>query len=242
VNVRDYLDRIQVDHVPEPTLAGLEKLHEQHLMNAPFENLDIHRGVPIVLDLEKILEKIVTRRRGGFCYELNAAFAWLLTELGYDVTMLSAEVARPDGTFGIPFDHMTLGVEIDGAPWLADVGFGEGFLRPIPLDDRASGDYHLAREEDVWFLLHGKTVKYRFTLAPRKLHEYEAACTYQQTSDESTFTQRVFVTRATPDGRVTLTRERLIRSRGRGKSQSSIVDAAAWRNALETHFGIVLES
>ena len=72
VNVRAYLERIDADPNPEPTLATLRTLHEQHLISVPFENLDIHFGVPIVLDQDKILAKVVTRRRGGFCYELNA--------------------------------------------------------------------------------------------------------------------------------------------------------------------------
>lgn len=241
MNVRDYLDRIQVDEPGEPSLENLRKLHEQHLYTAPFENLDISRGVEIVLDRDKILDKIVNRRRGGFCYELNGAFAWLLTELRYDVTLLSASVARPDGSFGIEFDHMCLRVDLDDAPWLADVGFGDNFLHPIPLDDAAEGDYRLMRAAGVWTLVHDAEPKYRFELTPRELHDYEAACRYQQTSEDSPFTQRVVTTRATPEGRLTLTPERLIQRRGSEKTESPIADDNEWRQALEEHFGIVLE-
>ena len=241
MNVRDYLDRIRVDEPGEPSLESLRKLHESHLYTAPFENLDIPRGVKIVLDLDRIFDKIVHRRRGGFCYELNGAFAWLLTELGYDVTMLAAAVARPDGSFGIEYDHMCLRVDIEGSPWLADVGFGDNFLHPVPLDDASSGDYRLARDGDVWSLMHGDEPKYRFELTPHELNEYEAACHYQQTSPESTFTQRVVTTRATPEGRITLTPERLIRHHGTEKTESPIADEAEWHRALEEHFGIVLE-
>jgi len=245
VNARDYLDRIEIGEVREPTLEALRKLHEQHLYTTPFENLDIHRGVPIVLDRGKILDKIVNRRRGGFCYELNGAFAWLLTELGYDVTMLSAAVARADGSFGIEFDHMCLRVDIDGASWLGDVGFGDSFLHPIPLDDSSGGEYRLirgGRDGEMWTLVHEDTPKYRFELTPRQLHEYEAACHYQQTSKESTFTQRVVTTRATPEGRLTLTPERMIRHRGGEKVESPIANEHEWHRALEEHFGIVLEN
>ncbi len=112
-------------------MDALRRLHVAHLRTVPFENLDIHRGVPIVLEQDRILKKLVTDRRGGFCYELNSGFAWLLSELGYRVTLLSAEVARPEGGFGIPFDHMALLVEADGGLWLADVGFGDSFLYPL---------------------------------------------------------------------------------------------------------------
>ncbi|GMR22229.1 MAG: arylamine N-acetyltransferase [Acidobacteriota bacterium] len=243
MHARDYLERIHADPNPEPTLATLGTLHEQHLYAVPFENLDIHFGVPIVLDQDKILAKVVTRRRGGFCYELNTAFAWLLAEIGYDVTMLSAEVSRPDGGFGIPFDHMVLEVDIDGSPWLVDVGFGDGFLHPIPLVENAEGEYRLARDGNDWFLTAGSTSKYRFTLTPRRLADYEDACRYHQSSDESMFTQRVVATRATPGGRITLTPKRLIRHHGTPgeRTEIPIANDTEWRHALEEHFDIVLE-
>ena len=243
MNVRAYLERIHAAPDPEPTLVTLRTLHERHLVSTPFENLDIHFGIPIVLDQDEILAKIVTRRRGGFCYELNGAFAWLLTELGYDVTMLSAEVARPDGGFGIPFDHMTLEVVIDGSPWLADVGFGDGFLHPIPLVENAEGDFRLTRDGHAWILAEGSASKYRFTRTPRRLEDFAAACRYHQSSDESTFTQRVVTTRATPEGRITLTPERLIRHGGDSNQriETPIGNDIEWRRALEEHFNLVLE-
>ena len=244
MNVRDYLNRIHADVDPEPTLPTLRTLHEQHLYAAPFENLDIHFGVPIVLDQDTILAKVVTRRRGGFCYELNGAFAWLLSELGYDVTMLSAEVARPHGGFGIPFDHMVLTVDIDGSSWLVDVGFGDGFLHPIPLVENADGDYRLTRDGDDWFLAQGSTTKYRFTREPRRLEDFSEACRYHQSSGDSVFTQRVVTTRATPGGRITLTQERLIRHGGipSERTETPIANDTEWRHALEEHFDIVLEN
>lgn len=238
--------RIQVDPdtklASQPTLDALFELHRQHLYTTPFENLDIYLGIPIVLDRDRILDKVVARRRGGFCYELNGAFAWLLEELGYDVTMLSAQVARPDGAFGIAFDHMTLQVAINDELWLADVGFGDSFVDPIPLDGRAEGDYQLTRDGETWTLAQGEALKYRFTLDPRRLEDYVDACHYQQTSKESTFTQRVVTTRATPDGRITLTRDRLIYHRGGETTETPVNGDDEWREALDEHFGIHLEN
>ena len=139
LDARDYLSRIGADRPNGPTLEALQDLHAAHLRAVPFENLDIYRGIPIVLDQERILKKVVSDHRGGFCYELNSAFHWLLTELGFRVTLLSAEVARPEGGFGIPFDHMTLLVEVGGVEWLADVGFGDSFLYPLRF---AENDIH----------------------------------------------------------------------------------------------------
>ncbi len=241
VDPRDYLERIRADRPRGATEASLAVLHEQHLSSVPFENLDIHYGIPIRLDLPAILDKIVRRRRGGFCYELNGAFSWLLGELGFRVTLLSAEVCRPDGGFGIPFDHMTLRVDLDQGVFLADVGFGDSFLRPLPLEPGGGSGYHLTREGEFWFLRHGDETKYRFTLEPRRLDEFRPGCLYHQSSPESTFTNRVVTTRATPSGRVTLTRERRILRDRRGATETPIESEEAWLRALADDFDIVLD-
>ena len=106
-----YLQRINYWGEQAPTAAALQALHRAHLLAVPFENLDIHLGRPIMLDQGALFDKIVTRRRGGFCYELNGLFALLLRGLGFDVTLLAAGVARADGGFGPEFDHLTLLVQ-----------------------------------------------------------------------------------------------------------------------------------
>jgi len=114
-------------------LQSLRRLHKKHLLSIPFENLDIHLGPPIILSEDAFYEKIITHRRGGFCYELNGSFAALLTSLGFNVRMLSARVARRNGGFTPEFDHMTLLVTMKDR-WVVDVGFGESFTEPKRLD------------------------------------------------------------------------------------------------------------
>ena len=97
------------------------------MLTVPFENLDISLGREIVLDPERFVEKIVGQRRGGFCYELNGAFATLLAAAGFRVTLLSARVSNEEGIAGKEFDHLTLRIDLEDA-WLADVGFGANFL------------------------------------------------------------------------------------------------------------------
>src|SRR5215213_6707253 len=135
MDVQAYLRRINYRGELAPTVATLRELHRAHLLAVPFENLDIHLGRAILLDQDALFDKIVTRRRGGFCYELNGLFALLLRELGFEVTLLSAGVARAGGGFGPEFDHLTLLVKVPSAEamalylpsasWLADVGFGD---------------------------------------------------------------------------------------------------------------------
>jgi N-hydroxyarylamine O-acetyltransferase len=158
MNSSVYLRRISYRGDHTPTTSTLEQLHRAHLLAVPFENLDIHLGRPIVLEQDALFDKIVTRRRGGFCYELNGLFALLLRDLGFEVTLLAAGVARADGGFGPEFDHLTLLVQSplsvasgqssqsaqpaipnlrspipnpQSPAWLADVGFGDSFRAPL---------------------------------------------------------------------------------------------------------------
>lgn len=248
MNIEAYLKRIHYDGSRLPTLANLIELHRTHLLNVPFENLDIHLARPIVLDEEKIIHKIVERRRGGFCYELNGAFCALLLGLGFEVSMLSAAVAGDEGRYGEPFDHMALLVELD-EPWLADVGFGDSFREPLRLNDRVEqqqGDdaYRLSdagehlilerREAGVW------NAQYRFTLQHYNLEDFSGMCHYHQTSPESTFTQRRTCTLATPDGRITVTGLRLITTIRGERQERELAGDDEWRAALGEHFGIEL--
>src|SRR5437763_17205555 len=150
MNVTAYLERINYHGATEPSAATLRDLHRAHLLTVPFENLDIHLGREIVLDDERLYSKVVERRRGGFCYELNGAFAALLSGLGFNVKKLAAGVGRADGSFGPMFDHMALMVELNER-WLADVGFGEGFREPLRLDEageqaQAFGAYRIRQD------------------------------------------------------------------------------------------------
>jgi len=151
-----YLQRINYDGPRTPSAETLRQLHLAHLLSVPFENLSIHWREPIVLSDDALFEKIVRRQRGGFCYELNGVFAALLRSLGFNVTMLSAEVANDKGEFGPPFDHMTLVVTLEDR-WLADVGFGDSFREPLLLDERepqVQGDDAFRIEETGTHLVH----------------------------------------------------------------------------------------
>ena len=136
-----YLDRIGAGRSAKPDTAALRSLHRAHLLAVPFENLSIHLGEPISLEHGELIDKIVARRRGGFCYELNGAFALLLGALGFDVRLLAARVFG-DGRLGPPFDHLALLVRaIDGdGPWLADVGFGDHSEFPLRFGERGKQD------------------------------------------------------------------------------------------------------
>src|SRR5262249_200260 len=139
-----YLDRIAVTRPPVLDEAALGLLHRAPQMAVPFENLSIDLAEPISLDEDALLGKIVTRRRGGFCYELNGAFALLLAALGGQVRRVAARVYG-DGRLSPPFDHLALVVRLaDGSgPRLAAVGFRSPSTHP-PRSDRRHRQGHPA--------------------------------------------------------------------------------------------------
>jgi N-hydroxyarylamine O-acetyltransferase len=124
-----YLERIGVHGHP-----SLAELHRAHLCSIPFENLDPHRGVPVSLDQEALERKLVTERRGGYCFEHNLLLKSALEALGAEVELVLARV-RAGAPYGAvrPRSHLLLRVQIDNAVWHADVGFGTSTpLEPIP--------------------------------------------------------------------------------------------------------------
>lgn len=249
MDIELYLKRINYDGPRDVSARTLRELHLAHLYAVPFENLSIHAHEPIVLDSEALFQKIVERRRGGFCYEANGAFASLLRALGFDVKMLSAEVARGRGEFSQPFDHMALMVTVDGERWLADVGFGESFLEPLRIDttdqqiqlDQAfkivadGGHLVLLR-----FMEDGWEPKYRFTLEPHEFADYEEMCRFHQTSPQSHFTQNRLCSLATPEGRKTLSGMRYIESARDGRAERTLETTQEYERILREQFGITM--
>jgi N-hydroxyarylamine O-acetyltransferase len=250
VDASSYLRRINYDGPPAPSAETLRQLHLAHLLSVPFENLSIHWREPIVLDDAALFEKIVRRKRGGFCYELNGLFAALLRSLGFNVTMLSAEVANAEGGFGPPFDHMTLMVTLDER-WLADVGFGDSFREPLLLDEREpqiqGNDAFIIEQTGTRFVMSRRVEngewhpQYRFSLEPHHYADYAAMCRFHQTSPESHFTQKRICSRATIEGRVSLSEMRLITTSGRERKEVELSSEPQYAGALLEKFGITIE-
>jgi N-hydroxyarylamine O-acetyltransferase len=191
---------------------------------------------------------VVTRRRGGFCYELNGLFAALLRDLGFRVTMLSAEVARQAGGFSPPYDHLALRVDLE-EPWLVDVGFGEGFRLPLRLDDtgdpmQGASSYLIIQDGEYRVLLRRHaggdwTPQFRFTLELHTLADFADRCRYHQTSPESSFTQGRICSLATPAGRISLSDMRLIFTTPAGRTETLLPGEADYTAALRNHFQVV---
>jgi N-hydroxyarylamine O-acetyltransferase len=245
-----YLRRIDAVRPPEANLASLAALQIAHLRHVPFENLDIQRGVPIVLDLESILDKVVTRARGGYCYELNSAFGALLVALGYQVDLVSARVARDGGVFSQDFAHMALIVTAADVSerLLVDVGFGDAFTQPLPLTTNCTFPdrdrmVQLRRIEGSWLYEEdrgqGWDAQYTFTLQPRRLHEFAAMNEWQQTSPESHFATGLICSLLTERGRETVAGDRLIVTEA-GHRHQRWLEPGEVEKTLRDRFGIAI--
>ncbi len=247
MEINAYIERIGYRGSRQPTAETLRQIHRAHLLAVPFENLDIPLGHPIVLSLESFYDKIVRRRRGGFCYELNGLFGWLLEQLGFAVEMLSARVFEGSQP-GPEFDHLVLLIEMEER-LIADVGFGDSFLEPLRLDGtdevmQQGSSYRLTGSDSERVLQRRRESEYEsryvFSLTPRRLAEFSAMCRRQQTSSESIFARKTVCSLARSDGRITLSNNRLIMTSGERREEREVADQKEYRALLETHFGIDL--
>jgi len=248
-----YLTRIDYTEPVKPDVQTLRGLQLAHMLHVPFENLDIGLKRPIQLSEGALWNKIVVQKRGGFCYELNGLFARLLNEIGFDVTHLNARVYNREGELGIDYDHLVLLVKIPGESgrWLADVGFGDSFNKPLSFEERGEQLQGLRtyRLEQVpggyttWQKNYDGSWErqYFFDLQPHHFPaDYEGACLYHQTSPESSFTRGSIISRATPEGRISLEDGRLILTKNGQRSERQIAQNEEYHALLKEYFGVVL--
>ncbi|MFG1810329.1 arylamine N-acetyltransferase [Streptomyces sp. NPDC049040] len=244
-----YLRRIGAARPTAADADALRTLQLRHLLTVPFENLSIHLGEDVVLEEAALVEKIVGARRGGFCYELNGAFAALLRSLGFGVDLLAARVFAEGGLLGPPFDHMALRVTTaDGTgPWLADVGFGRHTHHPLAYRSRAEqhdpgGVFRITEtaEGDLDVSRGGEAV-YRVEQRPHVLGDFEPTCWWQCTSPASHFRKSLVCSKLTEAGRVTLSGRRLVLTGGGDRREERKLGDGEILAAYREHFGITLD-
>lgn len=230
MDLQEYFGRIGFLGVYEkPDLATLRTVHKQHVTSIPFENLSIHCGERITMDLQTIYEKIVKKHRGGWCCENNLLFSWVLREMGYKYTTLGSKVFNTLQNDFNPLDsHLINMVEIDGKPYITDVSFGVSCQIWHPLEmiagkdqEQPTGIFRLLNKGERWTLEKTgrkplvqneaftnsslvdkrmmKTI-YSFVLAPRGIDHFLRTSEYLQTSPESLFTQKSICSLQTPTG------------------------------------------
>ena len=246
LNVEAYLARIGYAGPREPTLETLKGIHEAHAFHVPFENLDIARRVPILVEPRANFGKLVDEHRGGWCLEQNGTLALVLRELGFRVDIIGARVWS-EGALGYPYSHMTLAVHLD-EPWIADVGFGGRIVGPLRMAERGVQRYGMrgyvvANDGDHWFVTASEpgsgSMSYVFTLDACEIEAFQDANRWLQTSPDSRFTQGDIASLATPNGRISLGGRRLIVADGESREEQDVRDDER-DEVLRRHFGIRL--
>jgi N-hydroxyarylamine O-acetyltransferase len=233
MRVEDYLQRIGVTGPVTRDLAGLTTLHRAHLRAIPYENLDVQLGRPVTTDVPAILDKVLGRKRGGWCYEMNGTLGWALGELGFAVTRATGAVMREAKGKPAEGNHLVLKVELPEGLYLADVGFGDGPLDPIRITPGAfqSGGFTFQIEQadsNWWRLRHhalGAAPCFDFHLERADEDLLRDRCAFLQTSPMSPFVQNLVAQRFV-DGGVLILRGRVVRRVTPGGITDTVLDSA----------------
>lgn len=244
MNIDAYLARIGLEGSVTLSVEGLERLQRAHLTAVPFENLDVFHRRGVETTPEWSVPKIVDRGRGGWCYEVNGAFATLLENLGFAVRWLGAVVLPATGP--VP-DHLALEVILD-RPYLVDVGFGDSFIRPLPLDTAGPHDggdalYRFDVDGQLKTLVKvgadGPEPQYQFDADSYAFTDFEPSSLRLQTEQGLKWTEKPFATRLLDGGpdRVTLLLDR-IKFRRNGVWTEIPVSADEWADLLHEWFGL----
>jgi N-hydroxyarylamine O-acetyltransferase len=243
-----YCARINYTGSREVSASALKGLHHAHAHNVPFENLDIHLGRSLSLLPADLFNKIVTQKRGGYCYEVNSFFAMALRAAGFQVTGLLARVLYgfPDIR---PRSHQALLVTIGNESCLADVGFGSCCLReplrlvPGAVSEQGPDRFRLRAEAGAAYVLEALLVGrwqdlYSFTLEPFELVDFEPFNYWNSTSPDVRWTKQKVCTLPTPEGRIVAV-DWEFKNHGRDSTQTIRANSdAEYRHMLREYFGL----
>lgn len=233
MDIDRYLSRIRCERPRKADLEGLRAVHAAHLLAIPYENIDVQLGHKTDTGVAGAYEKIVTRRRGGWCYEMNGLLGWALDELGFRVTRVTGSVGRKKFGDGHNGNHLVLRVDLHDGAYLADTGFGNGPLYPFKV---TSGDFSderftfgLDRADGPWWRVTnwpkeaGDT--FDFMLAPADEALFAKMCTFLQTAPDSNFVKNFVVQHHTRDG-VLILRGRVLRDVRPQETTERLIDSA----------------
>jgi N-hydroxyarylamine O-acetyltransferase len=247
MDLEAYFDRVGFAGEARPDLATLTALHRAHLAAIPYENFDVQFGRPISPSPEAAFDKLVTRRRGGWCYEMNGLFAAVLDAIGCQVTRMAGGVRRSQMGEVMVGNHLVLKVDLDG-PWIADVGFGDGVIEPFRLQEgpvEADGfTCRLERIEDGWWRFHnhafGGAPDFDFRDEPADPALLAERCLWLQDWPESPFRLNAVAQRRRPGEVLALRGRTLKHSLPDGATARLVGSADEYVEVLGRDFGLDL--
>lgn len=248
MDLQAYFDRIGYTGDARPDLATLKAVHRAHALGISYESFDVQLGSPVTPDPVAAFDKIVRRGRGGWCYEMNGVLGAALDAIGFKVTRLAGGVHRATRGDDAVGNHLVLLIDIDGEPWIGDVGFGDGPREPFPLrEGPVFSDgyaYRLERLDADWWRFHnhplGGAPSFDFTTRPADPALLARVCGELQTSPKSPFVMVAIAQRHMPD-EIRLLRGRLFRRvKGDTKDDHLIENADAFVALLKREFELDL--
>jgi len=247
---KKYLERIEYTDFFDARDDVLTSLHKQHVYQIPFENLDVYYKRMFDLDIARVYQKVITNVRGGFCYELNLLFNWLLREIGFSSRIIASRIFNEQGTLGPKFDHMSVYVKTK-REFLVDVGYGDLFVIPIEIKSGTQWDgrnyFRIDKLNEHEYLLSMSPdgldyqKRYTFSLDVVNIEDFNIICFDKQTSPNSYFVKNLICTKPTETGRVTIFNNRLIEKNGELRIETLIQGEDNLRNYLRDKFEIVVK-
>lgn len=248
MDLRAYLERIGYAGPIEPTETVLFDIHRAHLDAVAYENLAIHLGRVNTLVEADFLEKIVTQRRGGWCYEMNGTLQWALGQIGFRVTCASGAVARALIGDMAHDNHLIGFVDLDRR-FVVDVGLGDGPREPFPLEERSWSEgpleFRLERLDHIQWRFHnhqhGMAPSFDFDQEPRELASFQEMCTMLQTVEWSPFVTYAMVIRRTPTGFRAVRDTTHIEVDGEEKRETEVVSRREYERLLADLIGRPLD-
>ncbi len=246
IDVSGYLRRICHRGPVRPDAVTLVALHRAHLATVPYENLDIQLGRPLSLAPEALYDKIVRRRRGGFCFELNGAFGLLLAAIGFPVRHVAGALHRDRHGEEAWGNHLALLVGTGTGSFLADVGFGDGFLAPLPLavGSYPQGPLTYGLRRDLaghWRMVHhpsGGCAGFEFRTDRQVLADFAPYCDRLSRAPDSPFVRTLLVQQPRADHALVLQARSLTRRGPAGRQVRELTDRAELVAVLAGEFGV----
>lgn len=252
MNIKAFEKHLKIDSTmyDSPSLDALNYYLQHFMFTVPFENIDVQNGVPISVDINHLLDKVVNHHRGGFCYELNTLFKYYLIQQDYTAESISATIHTPDNGRSQPGSHMSTVVTIGDNQYIADVGFGDLPLKALrittlenaePVID-INGQFRaiLMEENNVHLqkLIAGQwQTLYEAELIARSIDEFKDNIDYNQSNPESIFVQRLLVTQPQSFGRATMSFNHLTITKQGHKDQVDVT-SSNYRQLLYDYFGL----
>ncbi len=251
--IEGYLERINYKGSLDVSKETLYNIHMAHALNIPFENLDVYLKKPVYLDRESLYKKIVTNKRGGYCFEMNGLLSIILQGLGFKVLNLLARITKDNGITYNAKTHQVLCVEIGDDKYLLDVGYGNhGLAAPILIElgkeqEQFYDTFRIVEVEKYGYALQRKVEDefmyiYAFDLKECSPADFMMSHHFTSTFPESLFVNKKVCTMPTKEGRITLTDDHFKVVEGNETSLLEIEDDNHYNKLLKEYFKLDLET